>query len=49
MHTPETVRRFVELRGVQRWSFTQIAAELKVSNPTRMPDEGGGKEKVNKW
>ena len=34
MHTPETVRRFIELRGVQRWTFARIATELNVSKPT---------------
>ena len=33
MHDQETVRRFIELRA-DGWSFSRIAAELKVSKPT---------------
>jgi hypothetical protein len=33
MHDQETVRRFIELRA-DGWSFSKIAAELKVSKPT---------------
>jgi hypothetical protein len=33
MHDQETVRRFIELRA-DGWTFSRIAAELKVSKPT---------------
>src|SRR4051794_11339529 len=33
MHTPETVRRFVELRA-QGWTYARLETELNVTKPT---------------